>query len=153
MSAEPVIRRAVHGDLDAVIALHAADSIGGHGDTTDPAARPSYEKAFAALTQSPDHMLFVAEMGGEVVGTFVLSILPGITGRGATRAVLRAVQVREDRRSGGIGARMVKVAEAEARRRDARLMELTSNVDRPAAHRFYERLGYARTHAGFKKKL
>ncbi len=150
---EPVIRLAEASDLDAVVALHAADDKGGHGDTTDPSARPAYEAAFRAIAASDSHALFVAELDGEVVGTFLLSMMPGITARGAIRAVLRAVQVREDRRSGGIGARMVAAAEAEARRRGAPVLELTSNLSRPDAHRFYERLGYARTHAGFKKKL
>jgi hypothetical protein len=44
-------------------------------------------------------------------------------------------------------------AEIEARRRGAHLIELTSNKVRGNAHRFYERLGFARSHEGFKKKL
>ena len=32
-------------------------------------------------------------------------------------------------------------------------MQLTSNASREDAHRFYERLGYAPSHIGFKKPL
>jgi hypothetical protein len=32
-------------------------------------------------------------------------------------------------------------------------MQFTSNTARGDAHRFYERLGFAATHAGFKKEL
>jgi GNAT superfamily N-acetyltransferase len=31
--------------------------------------------------------------------------------------------------------------------------QLTSNNDRSAAHRFYERLGWEKSHSGFKLKL
>ncbi len=148
-----VIRAAGQPDLAAIVALHAADDIGGHGDTTDPAIMPAYERAFAALTAGDSHGVFVAEEGGEIVGTFIITLKPGLTGRGATRAELRSVQVRADRRSAGIGARMVAFAEAEARRRGATAIELTSNNKRPAAHRFYERLGFERSHQGFKKAL
>jgi GNAT superfamily N-acetyltransferase len=48
---------------------------------------------------------------------------------------------------------MMAFAEEEARRHGARLLELTSNKARQAAHRFYERIGFANTHEGFKKKL
>lgn len=32
-------------------------------------------------------------------------------------------------------------------------MQLTSNTSRTDAHRFYEKLGYAPSHIGFKKPL
>ena len=63
------------------------------------------------------------------------------------------MKVEADLRSRGIGARMMAFAEAQARSRGARLLELSSNKDRGDAHRFYERLGFARSHEGFKKKL
>jgi GNAT superfamily N-acetyltransferase len=63
------------------------------------------------------------------------------------------VKVKAARRSGGIGARMMEFAEEHARAQGAALLELTSNKTRGAAHRFYERLGFSRSHEGFKKKL
>jgi hypothetical protein len=42
---------------------------------------------------------------------------------------------------------------AEARRRKCYRVQLTSNKVRARAHRFYERLGFARTHEGFKLLL
>ncbi|PSC02815.1 GNAT family N-acetyltransferase [Alsobacter soli] len=150
---ELVIREARSGDLPAIVRLHEADAAIGQGDVWSDQSRPAYEQAFAEIDRHPDHVLYVAEQGGEVVGTLLLSFMPGLTGRGARHAVLRAVQVSADRRSGGIGAQMVAVAEAEAARRGASLCELMSNMRRVDAHRFYERLGYARSHYGFKKRL
>lgn len=148
-----LIRDARPDDLPAVVGLHAADAVGGHGDVWTEETRPLYEAAFRRLVDHPDHAVFVAEHEGAVVGSFILSILPGLTGRGAVHAELRSVQVRAELRSLGIGARMVAHAEAEARRRGASVIELTSNLKRLDAHRFYERLGYAKSHAGFKKRL
>ncbi len=147
------IRPAVEDDLPAIVALHAADGTGGHGDAWTPQSEADYRAAFATLRAHPDHELCVAERDGVVVGTFLLSLLPGLTGRGLLHAQLRSVQVRSDLRSLGIGARMVAWAEERARAAGAGVMELTSNLKRVDAHRFYERNGYARSHAGFKKRL
>ncbi|MGL4445187.1 MAG: GNAT family N-acetyltransferase [Alsobacter sp.] len=148
-----VIDIAVEDDLPAIVALHAADAIGGHGDAWTAETGADYLAAFATLRAHPDHTLYVARHGGAVVGTLLLSLLPGLTGRGMLHAQLRSVQVRADLRSLGIGARMVAFAEDAARARGAGVVELTSNLRRTQAHRFYERLGYAKSHAGFKKRL
>ena len=64
------IRVARRGDVPAIVALFAADSLGGHGDTTDPDALADYFAAFDRIAASPHDRLYVAELGGEVVGTF-----------------------------------------------------------------------------------
>lgn len=153
MSRELLIREATAADLAAVVELHAADALGAHGDAWTPDAQDDYARAFAAIARHPDHTLYVVEAGGAVVGTFLLSFLPGLTGRGGLHAQLRSVQVRADQRSGGIGARLLGFAEEKARCRGAAVMELTSSMRRVDAHRFYERHGYGKTHFGFKKKL
>jgi GNAT superfamily N-acetyltransferase len=147
------VRPAEAEDLPAVIALHAADALGGHGDVWSAETRADYQAAFARLRASHGHTLYVAEDAGRVVGTFILSILPGLTERGMTLAELRSVQVAAAERSRGLGSRMVELAEDLAREAGAGRMELTSNLKRIDAHRFYERNGYVRSHAGFKKKL
>jgi GNAT superfamily N-acetyltransferase len=48
---------------------------------------------------------------------------------------------------------MMRFAIEEARNAGARLVQLTSNKARADAHRFYERLGFEQSHAGFKMKL
>ncbi len=151
---DPVlIRRAVESDLPAIIGLHAADGIGGHGDAWREDTAPRYRAAFTALADHPDHRVYVAEQGGRVVGTFILSRLLGLTGQGQTHAELRSVQVDHTLRSQGIGAQMVAFAEQEARAWGAANLQLTSNLKRLDAHRFYEKLGFAKSHAGFKKGL
>jgi GNAT superfamily N-acetyltransferase len=147
------IREAEAGDLEPIIRLHEADTLGVLGDSWSPETRAVYEAAFAAIGASPDNALYVAVIEGRVVGTFQLTFFPTLTGRGVTRVRIGAVQVAEHLRSKGIGARMIAFAEETAQARGAGTVELTSNKRRLDAHRFYERLGYARSHEGFKKSL
>jgi GNAT superfamily N-acetyltransferase len=148
-----LFREAQPRDLEAIIRLHEEDELGSHGDVWSPETRPAYEAAFAAIQKSPENWLFVAVDGDEVVGTFQLTFIPNLTGRGALRVKVESVKVKAARRSTGIGARMMAFAEDHARAHGARAMELTSNKTRTDAHRFYERLGFSRSHEGFKKKL
>lgn len=149
----PSIREARADDLEAIVRLHEEDALGTHGDAWVPENRDAYEAAFAAIAGSRDNTLYVAEWDDRVVGTFQLTFIPNLTGRGALRVKIESVKVKADLRSRGIGARMMAFAEAQARSRGARLLELSSNKTRGDAHRFYERLGFARSHEGFKKKL
>ncbi len=151
--ADVIIRRAHEEDLSAIIAMFAADDKGGHGDTTDQDAYEDYLRAFHMIDASANEQLFVAELDGEVVGTFQLLYTRSLPSRGSLSMIIEAVQTRPDMRGRGIGARMIDYAVEEARRRDCRLAQLTSNSVRTDAHRFYERQGFAKTHTGFKMKL
>lgn len=148
-----IFRRATRADLPIIVGLYADDEKGGHGDAWNEANRPAYEAAFAEIDTNPRDALMVIESDGAVVGTFLLTILPGLTGRANKRLQLRSVEVRADLRSRGIGARMLAYVEDYAKTHGVGLIELTSNNTRPDAHRFYERNGYAKSHAGFKKKV
>lgn len=147
------IREARAGDLEAVIRLHEADTVGGHGDVWNADTRPGYEAAFHQIAASPFSALFIAEAEGVIVGTFQVTLIPTITGGGRPRAKVESVQVEAGRRGMGIGAAMMAHAENWARERGAAYVELGSNKARKDAHRFYERLGYTASHEGFKKRL
>jgi GNAT superfamily N-acetyltransferase len=150
---ELIFRQAVRNDLPALIGLFADDSIGGHGDTTDPVALPLYESAFATIQASPNDLLFVGVLEDEIVATAQVTFITSLTGRGTRRMAIEAVQTRTDMRGKGIGARLINHCLDVARGRGIALVQLTSNAKRPDAHRFYERLGFEKTHAGFKLKL
>lgn len=148
-----IIRRAREADLPELIAIFAADDLGGHGDTTDAEAFEDYLKAFHMIDASNNEQLFVAELDGDVVGTFQILFNRVLTGRGSLTMIIEAVQTRPDMRSKGIGEQMMAYALDEARRRDCKLVQLTTNMARTDAHRFYERLDFAKSHYGFKMKL
>jgi ribosomal protein S18 acetylase RimI-like enzyme len=52
-------------------------------------------------------------------------------------------------RGRGHGERLVRHCIALAHNHGVRKLQLTSNVRRAAAHRFYERLGFEATHRGY----
>ncbi len=146
------LRRATLDDLDAILALLADDPVSaGRGDRNRSEDVPAYERAFAAIDRDPAQLLLVAESAGDgVVGTMQLTLIPGLARRGATRLQIEAVRVRSDRRSGGIGRRMIQWAKDVAPGAGAALVQLTSDAARIDAHRFYERLGFSASHVGFK---
>lgn len=152
-SAGLIVRQAQRGEVAAIVAMIANDSIGGHSDTGDPQALPDYLAAFDRIAASPNDTLYVALQDGEVAGTFQTTLITTLLGRGASLMRVAAVHTHPDQRGRGIGAAMMRHAIEAARFAGAASVQLTSNAGRADAHRFYERLGFARSHAGFKLKL
>ncbi|WP_327307366.1 GNAT family N-acetyltransferase [Streptomyces sp. NBC_01298] len=155
-----IFRTATRQDLPAVLALLAQDEdpepAGSAAGTGTPAPEPvseAHERAFAAITADPRNEMLVLEEDGDLVGCLQLTYIPGLGRGGRERALVEAVRIRADRRGGGLGARLMELAADRARERGCGLIQLTSNKRRTAAHRFYERLGYARSHEGFKLPL
>jgi GNAT superfamily N-acetyltransferase len=149
-----LIRPAVEADLPAIVALLAEDPISGHGDDPSLPLDAGYTSAFTALVGRSDYHLMVAADPDEIVGVLQLTFVPGLIRRGAWRGYIEGVFVRSDRRSQGIGARMIAWAADTARARgDCPFLQLTSNKGRLGAHRFYERLGFQRSSEGFKLQL
>ena len=61
--------------------------------------------------------------------------------------------VAEAARSTGVGAALVREAEARMKADGCGLVEVTSNAKRLRAHAFYEKLGYERTSIRLAKQL
>jgi GNAT superfamily N-acetyltransferase len=145
------IRDATLDDVPAIVALLVDDKLGSTRETPDDLE--PYVAAFHVLDADANQRLIVADRGGRVVGTLQLTLIPGLSQRGLTRAQVEAVRVAKAERGNGLGTILMNWSIDEARRRGCGLVQLTSNQARPDAHRFYERLGFAKTHAGFKLKL
>lgn len=109
-----------------------------------------YLSAFERIAADPSELLAVAELDGEVAGTFQMSFIPYLLWRGGTVAQVESVRVAEHLRGQGIGARMMQWAIDEARARECVRIQLTTNKSRTDAHRFYERIGFEKTHEGMK---
>jgi len=152
-ASEIVVREAREEDIPGIVRALADDSVGGHGNTTDPAAMPGYRAAFARIKQSANDTLYVAEVDGEVAGTFQTTLITVMTTHGRPDMTVEAVHVRQAMRGRGIGAVMMRFAIEKARAADVSLVQLTSNAARKDAHRFYARLGFVQSHFGFKLRL
>ncbi|HEY4032160.1 MAG TPA: GNAT family N-acetyltransferase [Caulobacteraceae bacterium] len=149
-----VIRPAAEADLPAIVALLAEDVLGRERDDPSLPLGDGYVRAFAEIQRRPDQHLMVGELGGEVVATLQLTFVPGLARKGAWRGIVEAVHVRGDRRSRGLGGRMIAWAAETARARgDCPFLQLTTDKRRLDAHRFYEREGFRRSHEGYKLLL
>ena len=146
-------RDATLADLPAIVALLAEDTQGEKREDASLPLDPAYELAFHLIDNNPDQRQIVAARDGAVVGTMQLTFIPGIAFRGAWRGQIEAVRVAGSLRGQGIGADMINWAVEQCRARQCRMVQLTSDKSRDAAHRFYERLGWTRSHEGFKLKL
>ncbi len=86
-------------------------------------------------------VLFAARHDGDIVGLLTLAIFRIPTG---VRAWIEDVVVDELARGSGVGEALSRAALAEAARRAAKTVELTSRPSREAANRLYQRIGFVR---------
>jgi len=142
------IRRARRDDIAAIVKMLADDDLGRARERLEEPLPASYGEAFARLAADRNIALVVAEEAGTVVGCLQLCILPGLSSQGASRGLIEDVRVASDRRSRGIGEQLVQWAVAEARTKGCKLVELLTHQTRVDAQRFYERLGFSRSHVG-----
>ncbi|MET9886779.1 GNAT family N-acetyltransferase [Streptomyces sp. NPDC006430] len=142
-----IFRVATREELPFVLALLADDG------TERAVVTEAHERAFAAIESDARNEMLVLVDDDRIVGCLQLTYVPGLGQGGRDRALVEAVRIRADRRGDGLGAELMGLAVARARDRGCGLVQLTSNKQRGDAHRFYERLGFARSHEGFKLHL
>jgi ribosomal protein S18 acetylase RimI-like enzyme len=148
------IRPAKRDDVGAIVAMLADDPLGSARERIERPLPESYFKAFEALDRDPNIQLVVAQDGeGAVVGCLQLCILPGLSSQGATRGLIEDVRVASHCRGRGIGEEMVQWAVKQARAKGCKLVELLTHHTRVDAQRFYERLGFARSHVGMTMRF
>ncbi|GLW94562.1 GNAT family acetyltransferase [Actinokineospora globicatena] len=145
-----LIRPARAEDVPAIVAMLADDPLGAARESPGD---PRYDEAFAEIAADERQVLVVAEADGGVVGTLQLTFTPGLSRVGATRATIEGVRVHSAHRGSGLGQALIEWAVEEARERGAILVQLTTDVSRKDAHRFYERLGFVASHIGMKLPL
>lgn len=146
-------RKAVEADLPYIVQLLTEDAVRVTDDRPDEPFHPRYVAAMRELDSDPNQMMMLAVLNGETVGTIQLTFIPGIAGLGTKRCLVEAVHISPAHRSKGLGTQMIQWAMEQARHRGCGMVQLTSNKKRLDAHRFYERLGFLKSHEGFKYYL
>ncbi|MEO6151533.1 MAG: GNAT family N-acetyltransferase [Croceibacterium sp.] len=96
--------------------------------------------------------VLVAELDGRVVGCLTTSLMR-VLHRPAPVGRIAMMVVAEGLRGRGIGARLVRAAEAALAAHGCYMIEVTSHARRTQAHRFYEKLGYAKTSVRLARAL
>ncbi|WP_282606305.1 GNAT family N-acetyltransferase [Pelagibius sp. Alg239-R121] len=147
------IREAVIADVPQIVWLLADDDIGVGRERLEEPLPACYLEAFGAVQADSNSLLVVAEDGGEVIGCLQLSVMPGLSFQGLSRAQIEDVRVASLHRGSGIGLRLMDWAEAEARKRGCRMLQLLVHEDRTDARRFYRSSGFNKQHRGMRKML
>ena len=105
----------------------------------------AYARAFAEITEDKNNELVVAVLDGIVVGTLQITVTPSLSFQGGRRATVESVRIDSKHRGKGFGREMMLWAIKLAEEKGCLSMQLTTNADRPDAHRFYEGLGFSST--------
>lgn len=134
-----------------IVGMLADDPLGAQRESPDDLT--PYLTALDRLASDPNQYLVVAVREGRVVGTLQLTVVPGLSRKGATRSIIEGVRVHATERGSGLGTQLIKWAIATSRQENCQLVQLTSDATRTDAHRFYERLGFTPSHLGFKLQL
>ncbi len=148
-----IFRPAQREDLAAIVRLLADDPLGQARETVSEVLPAVYGTAFDAIAADPRQELIVAEAGGTVVGCLHLTIIPGLSWGGMTRAQIEDVRVASSLRRTGIGRQLMTHAVDRARRRGCGMMQLLVNKSRTDAERFYRQLGFDPGYTGMRLLL
>jgi GNAT superfamily N-acetyltransferase len=149
-SAEVLVRDATDADVDRLVELLEHGSlVEGKEDRRDLSP---YVSALSEINQRPGGVL-VAEVEEQVVGVCQLIVFRHFQSQGALCAEIESVHVHPDQRGHGIGHILMGAVIDRARALGCYRVQLTSNMARADAHRFYETLGFAPSHQGFKLAL
>lgn len=136
------IRSARPGDADVLAALL--------GELGHPATRAEVVERLGR-TDARDPV-FVAESEDTVIGLIALHLGPQFQ-RARPVARIVALVVAEPHRGRNWGLRLVQHAVELARERGCGMVELTSRLEREAAHGFYEAAGFSKTSHRFSRDL
>ena len=144
-------REAEPDDVPDVLRLLKDDVLGQGREAADGSL---YEDAFARMQdEGCNHLIVGEDDKGEIVATYQVTFITGLSLKAARRAQVESVRVASHLRGQGVGEEMFEDVKARARAAGCSLVQLTMNSSRTEANRFYERIGFVASHTGFKMAL
>ena len=143
-------RDALRSDVGPVVDLLRQDAL---GQKREVANLETYLAAFDEMSRDKSNDLIVGDLGGQVVATYQITFILGLSLSASKRAQIEGVRVVPSLRWRGIGRAMFADAETRARKAGCALMQLTMNRSRTETHAFYEQIGYVPSHTGWKRYL
>jgi len=146
-------RQATREDLPEIVRMLADDFLGATRERYENPLPESYIKAFEEIEADKNNELIVAETSGAIVGTLQITFTPSISFQGGKQATVESVRVDKKYRGQGIGKELMLWAIERVKEENCVAIQLTTNAERPDAHRFYENLGFKNSHLGMKLYL
>jgi len=128
-AADISVRAAAEADLPGVLALYAQPGM------DDGRILPLAEarRLWMRFASYPDYTLYVAELDGEIVGTFALLIMDNLGHLGAPSAVVEDVNVAPAAQGRGIGQAMMEFARQKSLEKRCYKLVLSSSAKRERA--------------------
>lgn len=128
-----------HIEIATEASAELIDALGRLLPQLSSSSPPPTAAEVALIVADPGSVLFLARLDGEIVGSLTLVLYRIPTG---LKAWIEDVVVDDAARGHGIGVALNEAALAEARRRGAKAVSLTSRPSREAANRLYQRIGF-----------
>ncbi|MBU1237331.1 MAG: GNAT family N-acetyltransferase [Gammaproteobacteria bacterium] len=122
-------------------------------DGNEPIPVEDIATAWREMRRFPDYTCYLAESGGEIVGTLSMIVFPVLTVPAQSEAIVEAVVIRRSHRGRGLGRAMMRTAIELASAKGAYKLALSSNLRRLDAHRFYEGMGFTRHGVSFSTEV
>ena len=106
-----------------------------------------------SITEVNYIFFFLENFNKEIIDTLQLTFIPYLTYRGGLRAQIEAVRIHKKFRGKGFGKKIFKWAIKRSKDKEAHLVQLTTDKQRPDAIEFYKALGFRDSHMGMKLHL
>ena len=148
-----LFRDAKREDLAQIVGLLANDNLGSQREDPTSPLNSAYLDAFEHISADPNNQLVVVECNGKIAGILQITYIPHLTYIGSWRCLIEGVRVHKEFRGQGLGTKFFEWAIQQAKEKNCKIVQLTSDKQRADAIRFYESLGFKATHEGFKLKL
>jgi GNAT superfamily N-acetyltransferase len=145
------IRSAAPGDVERLVSLLESGAL--EPEQEDPTDLDTYRDALIEIQASDGSDVLVVVLDGRVVGMCQLVVFRHFQRHGGRCAEVESMHVHPDFRGNGIGGHLLDSAVEAARKEGCYRIQLTSNLRRGDAQRFYERHGFVPSHVGFKRLL
>jgi GNAT superfamily N-acetyltransferase len=123
---ELLMRPAAAADLRQVLDLYAQPDF----DAGNVLPLETARQLFDRFDDYPDYTLYVAERGGDIVGSFALLVMPNLGHLGAPSAILEDVVVTPALQGQGIGKAMIRFVLDLCRAKGCYKVTLASNAKR-----------------------
>ncbi|MHA7864539.1 GNAT family N-acetyltransferase [Flagellimonas marinaquae] len=144
-------RKATINDVPTIVEMIADDELGKARENYAIPLPKTYFDAFERIdSDNNQELTVVVDEKDEVVGVFQLTFIPYLTYQGGIRAQIEGVRVNKTYRNQGVGKTIFQWAIQRAKERNAHLLQLTTDKQRPDAIRFYESLGFKASHEDMK---
>ena len=145
------IRPAIEEDIPCILELYNELVITTSDAESNRKLNPDdYRRVFQQIETTPGHDLLVMLYEGNVVGSVVILVVPNLSHRACSWAIVENLIIDPRYRRQGLGKMLMKYTISKAKEAGCYKLVLTSDNRRDEAHQFYNSLGFEASAKGFR---